>query len=571
MKIGKYIIIVFAFLIICCRVEKKLVTNFSFTSKELAEQEYYRNFTEGVKQEIIGNYKNAVVIYKDCIKRNPQNAAPYYQLSNIYLRAQDIDNAKFFGIRAASLNEKNFWYNLHIANIYQYESKYDSAVVWYEKVVALNNNPEYVYNLALLYSQCGKEKESLDLLKDLEKEFEGSKEIFLLKHNLYSNLKAYDSAVNELKHLTKNFPDEINNFGILAEYLNEIGRNAEAKEIYKYALEKDSSNGLILMSFGDFYLKKNEMDSAFFYYKSAFISKNLDNENKVNLVLNFLRDKEFTAENKDKIEELLSILRNKEDNFMLYALYADFYSESKNYEIAVQYMDSALTIKKDNYFLWEQSILISNYLNKYEEVIRKVNEMQVYFNDKENLVLIKAFAERSLSLNDSAIVTSEKIINSSQNKEIKVQAMNLLAEIYRDKLDHSNSDKYFEEILAVDNENLMIRNNYGYYLALRNEKLDRALELSELTVLRDPKNATYLDTYGWILFKIGKIKEARTYVEYAIRYGAYNNAEVLDHYGEIMLKLDKCKDTIEAWERIIEVDSTYNIVDKLQKIRENCK
>ena len=68
-----------------------------------------------------------------------------------------------------------------------------------------------------------------------------------------------------------------------------------------------------------------------------------------------------------------------------------------------------------------------------------------------------------------------------------------------------------------------------------------------------------------------KVKEAKEYIEEAIRFGAVNNPEVLDHFGQIMLKLDKCKDAIEAWERVLEIDSTYNIRQKLYEVKEICR
>lgn len=571
MKVKNYYFGIILLVFFACNVNKRTTVFLSDNEKSLIEQEYYRNFINGVKEEINGNYMKAIALYNDCINKFPERAAPYYQLSNLYLKAQNVEKAKELAIKAESLNQKNIWYKLHLANIYQFKNETDSAISIYERIIKIDQNPEYVYNLALLYSQANREAESVKMLDLLEKEYNGSKEIFLLKHNLFNNLKNFDSAVFELKELTKNFPDEINNYGMLAEYLGEIGRSDEAREIYKYALVKDSTNGIVLLSFGDFYLKKNQNDSAFYFYKKAFNSNTLDFDTKINIIVNFLKNKEFTESNKASIEVLLAILRKGNADFMIHAVYADFYSNLQDYEKSVKYMDSAIIIKKDNYFLWEQSILISNYLKNYQDVIKKVSECSVYFPEKDNILLIKAFAEHSLENEDSAIITANKVIKISKSTEVTVQAYNLLGEIYRNIGKSERSDECFEEILKIDKENLTIRNNYSYYLALRGEKLEHALELSEYTVTRDPKNATYLDTYGWILFKLNKFKESKNYIEAAIRYGAYNNAEVLDHYGEIMIKLEKCKDAVEAWERILEVDSTYSIKDKLESLKTNCK
>lgn len=570
MKVIKILLFFCIIVFYACKVNKQASVIVKGKDDFIIEQEYYRNFIEGVKQEINGNYKNAIVLYNDCIEKFPDNAAPYYQLSNIFLKAQNIEKAKEYAIKAEFLNDHNIWYKLHLANVYQFENEIDSSINIYEEIVAIDSNPEYVYNLALLYSQDNREKESIEMLKFLEKEYSGSKEIFILKHNLYNNLKEYDSAVFELKELTKNFPDEINNYGILAEYLAEIGRVNEAREIYNYALKNDSTNGMVLLSYGDFYLKKDKVDSAFYFYKKAFLISLLDVETKTSILVNFMKNKEFTEKNRTNIESLLNSIKPNKNDFMIYAIYADFYSNLQDYEKSVEFMDSALVLKKDNYFLWEQSILISNYLKNYNDVIKKVDECLIYFPEKDNILLIKAYAEHYLKFDDDAIKTINKVLKITTSKDIRIQTYNLLGEIYRVQKKNELSDDCFEEILKIDIENLMIRNNYSYYLSLRNEKLARALELSEYTVNKEPKNATYLDTYGWVLFKLGRLKEAKNYIESSIRFGAYNNAEVLDHYGEIMLKLDKCKDAIEAWERIIEIDSTYIIKDKLNDLKVNC-
>ena len=155
---------------------------------------------------------------------------------------------------------------------------------------------------------------------------------------------------------------------------------------------------------------------------------------------------------------------------------------------------------------------------------------------------------------------------------MKIQAYNLKAEIYRELGDNENSDKTFEDILSFDPENLLVRNNYAYYLSIREEKLRKAEELSKYTIEAEPENPTYLDTYGWVLFKLGKIEEAKNYIESAIRNGAYNNSEVLEHYAEIMIKMNKCQEALEAYKKIKEIDSTYNeVILKIKELEKDCK
>jgi Tfp pilus assembly protein PilF len=571
MKVYKAIVFLVLITLLGC-ISEKLYNTQKNNSKNLSDREYYQIFTDATKFTIIpGNLKNAVGLYNLCIYRYPDHAAPYYQLSQIYMRGQDLKRAHYYAFMAEKLDTFNIWYKINLANIYQYESKFDSAAYLYEKIVGINPSIENYYNLAMLYSQCNKSDEALLILNRLENDFEKSKEVFMMKHNIYNNLRIYDSAVFELEELVKYFPDDISNYGILAEYLSGIGRNDYARKVYLEAVSNDSTNGLILLSFGDFYMKNDYVDSAFYYYNTAFCCSDLQKENKLSVLLNFISEKDLLANESERIEGLLKCIKNEEHDYKVYSVYADFYINQQDFENAKVYLDSALTYEKKNYEIWEQSIMIDNYLNEHIDAIEKATECIIIFPKKANLYLLKAYSEQTLGLKDSAISDVNILLKLDPEKSVKIQAYNILAEIYRLKEEYSLSDKYYEDILIIDPENLMVRNNYSYYLSVRGEKLERAKELSQLTIQKEPNNATYLDTYGWILYKQGKIKEAKEYIEEAIRFGAVNNAEVLDHFGQIMLKLDKCKDAIEAWERVLEIDSTYNIRQRLISVKDSCK
>jgi tetratricopeptide (TPR) repeat protein len=579
MKIYKNIFFITICVLFGC-TSSKLSYKSNISSKDINETEYYRLFTEATKFNLLAqeskdsqlsNLKHALGLYNECVIRYPNHAASYYQLSEIFLHIQDLKKAHDYGKIAEKLDSTNVWYKINLANIYQVDNKYDSAAILYEKIVELEPTPENYYNLSLLYSQCGKNTEALKVLNKLEDDFDKSKEVFLMKHNIFNNLRQYDSAIYELETLTKYFPDDISNQGILAEYLSGIGRNDYAKEVYLEAVTKDSTNGLILLSFGDFFMKNKNIDSAFYYYDIAFCCSDLSNENKISVILNFISDKELVAVESDRIEELLNNINNDKHDYKIYSAYADLFINQQKYAEAKVYLDTALIFEKKNYVLWEQAIMINNYLKNNEEAISKAKECISIFPDKANPYLLKAYSEEALGYNDSAIIDVNLLLKLNPDKSIKIQAYNILAEIYRLKEQYNLSDKYYEDILLIDPENLMIRNNYGYYLSVRGEKLDRAKELSSLTIQKEPNNATYLDTYGWILFRMDKVKEAKEYIEEAIRFGAVNNPEVLDHFGQIMLKLDKCKDAIEAWERVLEIDSTYNIRQKLFEVKEICR
>ena len=58
--------------------------------------------------------------------------------------------------------------------------------------------------------------------------------------------------------------------------------------------------------------------------------------------------------------------------------------------------------------------------------------------------------------------------------------------------------------------------------------------MSKKTVEAEPDNATYLDTFGWILHLQGKDLEAKPFFKHAMLYGGKDSAVILEHYATVL-------------------------------------
>lgn len=75
----------------------------------------------------------------------------------------------------------------------------------------------------------------------------------------------------------------------------------------------------------------------------------------------------------------------------------------------------------------------------------------------------------------------------------------------------------FDRSVALQPDNMGVLNNYAYYLSEQNLELEKAEAMSRRTIEAEPDNANSLDTYGWILHLMGRDGEARRYLEKAVR------------------------------------------------------
>jgi tetratricopeptide (TPR) repeat protein len=130
---------------------------------------------------------------------------------------------------------------------------------------------------------------------------------------------------------------------------------------------------------------------------------------------------------------------------------------------------------------------------------------------------------------------------------------------------HDSSDYYYEEALMIDPNDPLANNNYAYSLSDRGKNLEQALEMINIALEAQPENTSFLDTYGWIQYKLGNKEKALEYIEKAAA-AEDATAEVFEHLGEIYLAKGNEKMAIEAWERGLErFPEDQNLLKKLKK------
>ena len=127
-------------------------------------------------------------------------------------------------------------------------------------------------------------------------------------------------------------------------------------------------------------------------------------------------------------------------------------------------------------------------------------------------------------------------------------------------------------IFHYNKDNSIYKNDYAYVLAEREslsiEKLQYALVLAEKAVEMEPENSAYLDTLGWVNFKLGFYKKAQKYLEKSLKMNN-GNPVILEHLADIYTKVNRFSDAIILYEKILSIDSeNQKIKNKINKIYE---
>lgn len=117
-----------------------------------------------------------------------------------------------------------------------------------------------------------------------------------------------------------------------------------------------------------------------------------------------------------------------------------------------------------------------------------------------------------------------------------VDLYTLTGDLYTEVGNLEAAVEMYEEVVKRDSTVTMVLNNYAYQLSLLGRDLQKAERMSRQTLQEAPDNPTYLDTYAWVLHRLGRNREARKYINKAIKMAESPDETVLEHREAIYKK-----------------------------------
>ena len=132
------------------------------------------------------------------------------------------------------------------------------------------------------------------------------------------------------------------------------------------------------------------------------------------------------------------------------------------------------------------------------------------------------------------------------------------------------AEKTLRELLAREPDNSTALNNLGYFLVARGSRYQEALRLIEQAVSIEPLNGSFLDSLGWVNYRLGKIDKAREQLEKATVY-THHSATLHEHLGDVFRELGRLAEARRQWEKAlefsVEADEIARLKGKLKDLR----
>jgi len=523
---------------------------------EAQKLEFDFAFAEATKAVLLQELDKGVSLYGACLKIDPTSAVVHYELANIYMGQENYSTALELSRGAVALQPLNLWYQIQLANIYQKKGMIDQACAVYDDLLKMHpERNDFYYLQAAIYTSVEKFDEAIDVYNRLEKK-EGIHEgISLEKERLYIAAGNRKMAYSEIQKLIKKYPYRAEFYGMLADLYLADKEESKAFEQYEKILKIDPDNGLVHFYLADFYRRKGEVEKSNISLSKAFGNAEIEADQKIQFLISILMNGDKEGMSDEYLKGLLDkLIEIHPGQVRVHALYADFLRKRNDNEGARYHLRKVLEEEKNNYVVWEELLLIDNEMLDFESMFTESSEALKYFPGQPLLYIFKGVSAAQKEDYETAIKTLEEGFSYiGENVKLRVQFQTYLGDAYYQMGNAKKAFKSYDDVLLFDPQNVIVLNNYSYYLSVKGEELEKAKKMSSLCVKLEAENSTYLDTYGWVLYRFGEFKEAKNILEKALEFGGGESAVIVEHYGDILFRLGDGVKALDEWKKAIEI------------------
>lgn len=523
-------------------------------------------FYEGLNLKTAGKFDAAFDAFNHCLAIDSTASPVLYELSSFYVQLNRPEKAVDMLQRAVANSSDNFTYRMALATISRNLGMYGEAAEEYEKLVkAYPGKPELNYYLAEALTQEGEIGKAIDAYNALESSIGMNEALSMQKYKLYNSLEQNDAAFKEIEKLAAKYPMEARYQIILGDLHLEKNDTIKARAYYDKAHQIDPTNPYYIVSMANYYEATGNKDAAEQQIRTALVNEKLDVDTKVGILSRYILKLQQTQKDTDSSNALFqTLLEQHPEDTELKQMYGSLLlSQGKTDEARFQFQ-LITEMEPENAGAWQQMLNMALKAEDIPEVIRICTKCQELFPDAPEYYFYLGIAYYQQEKYQEALNTYYAGINiiPAENPRLKSDFYGQIGDIYYQMKQMEQTYKAYDEALKFNDNNIVVLNNYAYFLSLDKKDLKKAERMSAQCIKLEPDNATYLDTYAWIFFVQGNYTLAKIYIESALEKDTTKSAELVDHYGDILFMTGDKDKAVEQWKKARELGKESEVLDR---------
>lgn len=579
---GLKTLIALVVLLVTCAIEvnaqdkKTLKSEAVDPNSLLTENEKNSNFyfLDAVRYHLKAQNDSALVALSKAIELDRKNENALFYRARINAESGKDSLALIDCVKAVELNPNNRDYKDLLGYCYLKQEKFDKAIPLYEEMVRNDKSNTQTLNLLLyMYRQERRYDDVLHILTELENINGKSEEYMLAKVQVYEMQGKKKEAYNVLKKYAEENKGTIDSQLMVANWLMNKNRKSDAFAIFSKLLKNYPEDPGVLESVYDYYVATNNAIKAQEVQNNILLNPHTPYETKENIFKRLILENEKNKVDSTVILNLLDkVIAVNPKDVQVMELKVGYMIVKKMPQDSINVLlTRILTLSpgRDNvrfelikdawdHQKWDDVIQLS------KEGVEKSPSFLAFYYFLGLSYIQKDQSKEALQ----TLLKAVEQVNNESDPNVVADFYSIIGDLYEKQENRDKAFEAYEKCLEWNPNHINTLNNYAYFLSEKGQDLDKAASMSLKTVLAEPKNSTYLDTYAWILFMQKRYPEALEYIEKAVANESQESitAVVLEHAGDIAFMANDVQKALQYWKKALAKDGNNKLLQ--QKIKE---
>jgi len=529
-----------------------------------ANPEALQLFIEGKTLELQDNYIAAISKYNDALKIEKAPGI-YYTLSKLYYNVSQYPKALETGLTALKLSPSSPDYLENVADDYIILNDFSNAILYLKQVAEKKpDDINILYNIGRIYEAQKQPSEAIKYYEKISNDFQYDETVLLRMIDIYENYKDYANEAATIEKLLVLNPTDIQIKYTAAAAYEKIPDYNNALKIYEQILQTNPINREVQTEIIKIYFRDHRINEAFEKYGKLIDKDTIDFNTKIEMAIAFL---DASANDPEALGASKSILQTLQTSYPAEWM-PEFYlgmidAKENNTGMAEQKFKDVLT-KADTSIEARVQIGFFYYdLNRLPEALDIFTTGLQRFPDDFRLNFFTGNTHYRMGKSRDAL---PYLVKAESINAADINLLSTLGIIYDNLNMDAECDNLYAQAFKYFPDNILLLNNYAYHLSERGTHLKEALEMSKKTIDAQPNSSSYLDTYGWICFKLKDYNNAEKYILKAISIG--KNATLVQHLGDVYEGKGEIVKALKAWKEAIELSpDNKDLIYKIEKYK----
>lgn len=555
----KKVVVILLIALFCCGfVPQHIASRQSKNTKSVSEL-----YAEAIKSLIIHRDTLKTVLKISEIYEQDTNHAPSLNLL-ARIHSNPLYAAKF-AERAYLSDTTNFFYLETYGNALLRQNNYEKAMPVFTKIVRTTTNSDHFRILAILHNKNKDFNGAMSVLDSAIVRFGRLPWINNFRQHLFLETKQTLMAISDAQKVVEEEPYVAESHILLAKAHAACGQDSLALVSYQNAIATDSLNIDSWLALYEFHTERGNKSGELAALIPLFESEHIKLNAKVDTWKDLVKDTESYRKHYvlyDTLIKRLYILNPESEEVAdLYILHL---IASGEIDQALELSKKLIDKKSPTLEQFTRVIDMENYLNHTDSVRHYTALANKFFPNNYGLLMTQGLFAATEKKYEEAMEFFGKALQVTDDNEALSSAWEVIGNVEHERKDMKRCYQAYDKALSYNPENHGVLNNYAYFMCLENRELERALAMVN-RALEHSVSATYLDTKAWILYKLGRLVEAKKVMQQALSQDRSNEATFALHYGDILYALGEEFMAKTYWLKALERDPSPEEIAEIKK------